>query len=152
MKQRAPASKAKDFAVVADEVRKLAERTTHATREIQETIQAIQSETGSAVSDMQAGTKQVAEGIALADQASQSLSNIVEESDGVSAYVGQIATAIEEQATTGAEVSQHVERISSVIGDYAISTREVARTTTELSSLAEDLRQVVAHFKVECEI
>ncbi|MEN6617686.1 MAG: methyl-accepting chemotaxis protein, partial [Syntrophorhabdus sp.] len=47
------------FAVVADEVRKLAERTTQATKEIGETIVAMQSETKSAVSSMEAGVREV---------------------------------------------------------------------------------------------
>ena len=45
------------FAVVADEVRKLAERTSHATKEISDTIRAMQTETKKAVSSMEEGVR-----------------------------------------------------------------------------------------------
>src|SRR6185369_3587004 len=50
------------FAVVADEVRALAERTTRATKEIGETIKAIQNETKGAVDAMEQGVQQVEAG------------------------------------------------------------------------------------------
>src|SRR5208283_5209068 len=55
------------FAVVADEVRKLAERTTKATKEIASMIKKIQMDTEYAVGAMEEGTKQVDDGIKLAD-------------------------------------------------------------------------------------
>ena len=58
------------FAVVADEVRKLAERTSSATTEIEQMITGIQSDTGNAVSAMNAALPEVEEGIALANHAS----------------------------------------------------------------------------------
>ncbi len=45
------------FAVVADEVRKLAERTSHATKEISDTIRAMQQETKKAVASMEEGSQ-----------------------------------------------------------------------------------------------
>ncbi|MEM7577127.1 MAG: methyl-accepting chemotaxis protein, partial [Planctomycetota bacterium] len=51
------------FAVVADEVRKLADRTTKATDEIAQSIQAIQAETSEAVSRMNGGTEEVRQGV-----------------------------------------------------------------------------------------
>jgi len=56
------------FAVVADEVRKLAERTTKATKEIAGMIKKIQQDTAGAVESMEEGTRQVADGIELADK------------------------------------------------------------------------------------
>ena len=51
------------FAVVADEVRKLAECTTTATKEIAQMIRTVQGETKAAVTAMEAGTRQVEEGV-----------------------------------------------------------------------------------------
>jgi methyl-accepting chemotaxis protein len=57
------------FAVVADEVRKLAERTSSATGEIGQMIQAIQSETRSVCSSMDRGLSEVTQGVELANKA-----------------------------------------------------------------------------------
>ena len=64
------------FAVVADEVRKLAERTSHATGEISAMISAIQGETQSAITSIEAGSGQARNGAELAQQAAQSLERI----------------------------------------------------------------------------
>ncbi|WP_246261775.1 methyl-accepting chemotaxis protein [Azoarcus taiwanensis] len=64
------------FAVVADEVRKLAERTSLATEEIGSMIEAIQSDTSSAVGTMDQALPQVQRGVGLAREAAQTLRNI----------------------------------------------------------------------------
>ena len=65
------------FAVVADEVRKLAEKTSEANKEVVKTIKAIQEGTRKAVSSMESGGKEVEEGTWLANQAGESLREIV---------------------------------------------------------------------------
>jgi methyl-accepting chemotaxis protein len=65
------------FAVVADEVRKLAERTTTSTKEIANMIEAVQNETRLAVQAMEAGTSQVAEGVATTQKAGEALKQII---------------------------------------------------------------------------
>lgn len=51
------------FAIVADEVRRLAERTTMATKEIAAMVKAIQAEVDRTVEAMQAGPRQVEQGV-----------------------------------------------------------------------------------------
>ena len=66
----------KGFAVVADEVRKLAERSSRATKEIAELIAYVQRETEEAVLAMETGSREVAAGTGLADEAGASLEAI----------------------------------------------------------------------------
>ncbi len=66
------------FAVVADEVRKLAEKTTASTNEIGDMIKTIQEESNRAVESMKVGTTDVESGVELANQAGNSLKQIVD--------------------------------------------------------------------------
>jgi methyl-accepting chemotaxis protein len=136
------------FAVVADEVRKLAERTTKATKEIAGMIKAIQLDTTGAVSSMNEGTKQVEEGIKLADRAGSSLDEIVEVSQKVTDMVGQIAAASEEQSSASEQISKNVEGISTVTGETASGVQQIARAAEDLNRLTENLQRLVDRFKL----
>ena len=127
------------FAVVADEVRKLAERTTNATKEIAGMIEAVQGETGEAVTAMQRGTEEVAQGIDNADKAQGSLDAIVEQANAVVDMVHQIAAATEEQSTTSEQISRSVEGISTVSAESADGVTEIARASDDLNRQADTL-------------
>jgi methyl-accepting chemotaxis protein len=137
------------FAVVADEVRKLAERTTKATKEIAEMIKKIQSETVGAVQSMEIGTREVDNGISLADKAGSSLKAIVEVSVKVTDMVSQIAAASEEQSSASEQISKNVEAISSVTNQSAAGTQQIARAAEDLNRLTENLQQLVAAFNLD---
>lgn len=136
------------FAVVADEVRKLAERTTKATKEIAGMIKAIQADTTGAVTSMNEGTKQVDEGIKLADKAGLSLHEIVEVSQRVTDMVSQIAAASEEQSSASEQISKNVEGISSVTNQTAAGVQQIARAAEDLNRLTENLQQLLGRFKL----
>jgi len=139
------------FAVVADEVRKLAERTTKATKEIASMIKKIQVDTRDAVSSMEAGTKQVDEGISLADKAGSSLREIVEVSQKVTDMVTQIAAASEEQSQASEQISRNVEGISNVTNESAMGVQQIAQAADDLNRLTENLQHLVGRFKVKGE-
>lgn len=136
------------FAVVADEVRKLAERTTKATKEIAGMIKKIQQDTAGAVGSMQEGTKQVADGISLADRAGVSLREIVQVSQKVTDMVTQIATASEQQSSAAEQISKNVEAISTVTSQTASGTQQVARAAEDLSRLTETLASLISQFRL----
>ncbi len=89
------------FAVVADEVRKLAERTSQATGEISQMIAAIQDETQSAITSIDAGSGQARKGAELARQASRSLECINQGARETMEKVEAIAHAVVQQSRTG---------------------------------------------------
>jgi methyl-accepting chemotaxis protein len=136
------------FAVVADEVRKLAERTTKATKEIASMIKTIQTDTAGAVTSMGEGTKQVDEGIKLADKAGESLKEIVGISQRVTDMVAQIAAASEQQSSASEQISKNVEAISTVTGETAQGTQQIARAAEDLNRLTENLQQYIDKFKL----
>jgi len=137
------------FAVVADEVRKLAERTTKATKEIAQMIENVQKETGMAVDQMQAGTKQVEAGVATTEKAGASLAEIITAAQQVGDMISQIATASTQQASTAEQVSANVEQIAKITQESAAGAQQSAKACEDLSNLALDLQQVVGQFKLE---
>lgn len=136
------------FAVVADEVRKLAEQTTKATKQIATMVQQIQSDSHGAVRSMANATKQVDEGIVLADRAGTSLHEIVQISQKVTHMVSQIAVANEEQSSTSEQISKNMEAIASVTQQTASGTQQIARAAEDLNRLTEALQHYVSQFKL----
>ncbi len=136
------------FAVVADEVRKLAERTTKATKEIADMIRKIQSDTKDAVASMAEGTKNVSEGIRLADLAGSSLAEIVRISQRVTDMVTEIASASEEQSAAGEQITKNVEAIRSVTGETAMGEQQIARAAEDLNRLTEHLQEMTSKFRL----
>ena len=134
------------FAVVADEVRKLAERTTKATKEIARMINKIQTETQGAVMAMVEGTKEVSNGILLADKAGDSLEEIVNVSQKVTEMVAQIASASEQQSQTSEQIARNVEGISNVTNESALGVQQIAQAADDLNRLTENLQNLVGRF------
>ncbi|MEM1095281.1 MAG: methyl-accepting chemotaxis protein [Bacteroidota bacterium] len=139
------------FAVVADEVRKLAERTTKATEEIAQMINAMQAKAGDAVHAIEAGTAEVEAGMTLADQAGASLSQIVKEVGGTVDLISQIAEASKAQSAASEQIAHNVESISVVTDQTARSVAEIARSSEDLSGLMQDVGTLVARFTVRRE-
>jgi methyl-accepting chemotaxis protein len=139
------------FAVVADEVRKLAERTSGATQEISAMIHRIQAETKSAVTAMQAGTKEVELGVALTTQAGSSLHDIIEMSEQVGDMVTHIATAATQQSAATGEINRSIEQIAQVTASSATGAEQTTSALQDLSGLASNLQQLVGHFRLRAE-
>lgn len=136
------------FAVVADEVRKLAERTQHATKEIAETIESIQTETNLAVNAMGEGTKEVNKGVEKAYQAEGALKEIAGKIKETSDEVDRLATAIEQQSAASSEISLSVENINNSAKEFSSGSQQSAQAAADLDRLAEEMNQLVKQFKI----
>ena len=136
------------FAVVADEVRKLAERTSAATGEIRAMISTIQSETASAVANMEAGNEQVKEGSALAGEAGESLEKINQTAHHTMDMIGEIAKATQEQNTASEEIGRHVGRIAEMAQKNDEIVAGLSGSARSLEDLSLTLKKAVAHFRV----
>jgi methyl-accepting chemotaxis protein len=136
------------FAVVADEVRKLAERTSLATHEIGEMVQAIQHGTGRAVETMQQGVQRVRDGVAMSNRAGESMAQISSGAGEVLTAVREISTALNEQSLASNEIARNIERIAEMAEHNSGSVRETTGTAETLEQLATTLRQQASRFKV----
>lgn len=135
------------FAVVANEVRTLAHRTTEATREIEEMIKEIQTETNSSIHTMGNGKALVDKGVELARRAQAALETIVSASDSGAAMVVTIATASEEQAAVVQDISSGVERMTELTKIADADSELVISEARDLAAIAEDLSNKAEWFK-----
>ena len=136
------------FAVVADEVRKLAERTTKATKEIADTIRAIQGDTKEASESMTQANDMVLKGKEAASDAESVLNQIVSSVNQAMDMIRQIAAASEQQSSGAEEISKNVEAISSVTRETASGAEQMASAAGELTNQTQALRVVVNQFKI----
>ena len=136
------------FAVVADEVRKLAERTSKATKQIVETITAIQDETKQASESMVEARELVKKGKDATERTEKVLHEIVKSFTQAKDMVQEIAIASEEQSSRAEEISKNVEAMSTVIKQSASTSEQMAATAAQLDGRTDILRRVVDRFRL----
>ncbi len=137
------------FAVVADEVRKLAERTTKATKEIAETISAIQKEAQEADNSMIEAKDAVDAGKTLTDELESALVTILNSMKNLTLEIEQVAAASEEQSTTAEQISKNIELINSVTNETSNGITQIAKASEDLQQITENLNNQVGAFKVD---
>jgi len=150
------------FAVVAEEVRKLAEQSQEAAKEITTLISKIQSETESAVTEMNHGTNEVKLGTEVVNNAGRSFEEIFALIDQMSSQIQEISAAIQQMASGSQHIVtsvRDIERISKDIAgqtqtvsaaseEQAASMEEIAASSQALSKLAEELQAAAGKFMV----
>jgi methyl-accepting chemotaxis protein len=114
------------FAVVADEVRKLAERSQRETRAISDLIREVQAGTKDAVTAMALGSTRVEQGTLKADQAGESLGQILTAVEATVGQVSGIAAAAQEVAAGARSVVDSMSSISAVVEESSAATEEMA--------------------------
>ena len=136
------------FAVVADEVKKLAERTTTATKEIAETIKAIQKEAKDANESMGEAKGAVEDGFRLTEETEAVFNKILESTQNLFTEINQVAAASEEQSSGAEQISKNVEGINTVSQQAASSVQQVAHASEDLNRLTENLQALITRFKI----
>ncbi|MFI5895041.1 methyl-accepting chemotaxis protein [Actinoplanes sp. NPDC051513] len=131
----------KGFAVVASEVKDLAQETARATEDISRRVQAIQADTSGAVA------------------AIEEISIVIER---ISEFQTTIASAVEEQTATTAEMNRSVSEAAGGAGEIAQNITGVAeaarmtsqgvtetqQATTEIARMSTELSSLVATFRI----
>ncbi len=136
------------FAVVADEVRKLAERTSQATAEISQMVDAIQDDTRQTVEAMESAAPLVKQGQELATQATAVLTDIQGQASDSLAKAQEVANATQAQATTANEIAGHVENIATMTEETNAAVQSNADAADQLNLLAGKLREDMNYFRV----
>jgi twitching motility protein PilJ len=137
------------FAIVADEVRQLADRAAKASKEIEQIVLQIQSETGSVMTAMEEGTQQVIEGTRLAEQAKRSLEDIIQVSNRIDTLVRSITADTVEQTETSRAVAQVMQSVELTAQETSQEAQRVSGSLQNLVGVARDLLTSVERFRVE---
>jgi twitching motility protein PilJ len=137
------------FAIVADEVRQLADRAAKASKEIEQIVLQIQSETGSVMTAMEEGTQQVIEGTKLAEQAKRSLEDIIQVSSQIDVLVRAITNSTVEQTETARSMAQVMQSVELTAQETSQESQRVSDSLQNLVGVARDLQSSVEKFKVE---
>ncbi len=137
------------FAVVADEVRKLAERTSKATKQIGTMINTIQVETKDAVRAMQSGSKEMEEGIRLADQTGEALQSIVKNAETAASANTENAHAADRQVSVAKDTVQKMQLIAQSASQSAEAVGQIASASEQLNMLTDNLRSLVHQFQLD---
>jgi twitching motility protein PilJ len=137
------------FAIVADEVRQLADRAAKASKEIEQIVLQIQSETGSVMTAMEEGTQQVIEGTKLAEQAKRSLEDIIQVSNRIDVLVRSITADTVEQTETSRAVAQVMQSVELTAQETSQEAQRVSGSLQNLVGVARDLLTSVERFRVE---
>ena len=139
----------KGFVTMAEEVGALATRSATATREIEQLISNIQTETSEVIGAMELGTSQVVAGTQLVEDAQRSLNQITQVSHQIDDLVRSISEATVSQARTSECVAGLMKDIAQVAGRTANSSRQVSKSLQATVQVAEQLQHSVSKFKVE---
>jgi len=149
------------FSVVADEVRKLAEQSSQSAQQIADLITGIQAETNKAVDWMEAGKKDVTEGIGLVTAAGDIFTEIhlavqvvaqqIQEVSGSSRHMmestAQVVQAIEAIATAADSAAAGTQEVSAATEEQLASMEEISASAAALSHMAEELQELIGRFK-----
>jgi len=135
------------FAVVADEVRNLAKHTTQATAEITEMIRTIQNETNSAVASTHAASLQAQQGVILANEAGEALTQINHGARHTMEMIMDIERATDQLSSASNEIAKNIEMISCMARDNSLAIEQTHLAADHLEQLAAGLQNTVARFK-----
>ena len=132
----------KGFAVVANEVKELAKETTKATEDIGQRIAAIQGDTASAV----AAIKQIGAVINQINDISNTIASAVEEQTATTAEMNR---NIAEAAKGSTEIAQNITGVAQAAQSTSGGATQTQSASGELSRMASELQQLVGQFKYE---
>jgi methyl-accepting chemotaxis protein len=131
----------KGFAVVANEVKELAKQTATATEDISRKIEAIQTDTKSAVGAID----QIGQIISQINDLQNTIASAVEEQ---TATTNEIARNASEAARGTDEIARNVTSVSQAARSTSEGAANTLNAAAELAKLAAELQQVVEAAKV----
>jgi methyl-accepting chemotaxis protein len=151
------------FAVVAEEVRKLAEESGEAANRIAGIILEIQNEAEKAVKAMEDGTREVAKGTEIIDEAGRAFQEIIKAINIVNKQIQEMSAASQEMAASAETAIQAIEatteaavnnahaanQISAIVEEQMAGIKEIDAAVDKLGEVIADLEQSIAFFKIQ---
>ncbi|TVM14860.1 chemotaxis protein [Oceanidesulfovibrio indonesiensis] len=137
------------FAVVADEVRKLAEKTMTATKEVGDSISAIQRVADDNVRAMDTAVSELEKATDQSHRSGEALGEIVSGTEESAEQIRSIATAAEEQSAASDEINQSIDEISNIAAETARGVAETTQALSQLASQASVLQNLIEELKAD---
>lgn len=131
------------FAVVADEVRTLASRTQESTKEIEETIQALQAKTRDFMAEMETASSEGESSAHQVNEMFNALQSIESAVINMSDLNTQIATAAEEQSVVVQDVAKNVAKGYEATIETAERANIAYETSEKLSNFNQRLQSAI---------
>ncbi|WP_334159342.1 methyl-accepting chemotaxis protein [Oryzomicrobium sp.] len=132
------------FAVVADEVRKLAERTQHATGDIERRIAEILAATQEALAAVRHGGEQMGGGRDNALAAQERLAAVIREARVIAGLLGDISAGAQAQQERFGDFSSEIATFGHSTGLLSRETQGIAAATSRLDHLMGELDGAMA--------
>lgn len=136
----------KGFSTVADEIRQLADRSVKAVNSIRSIVTDIQSETRSVMAVMEAGTLQVSKGTKLAEEAKESLQNILSVSTVIDRLVNSITIDTLEQTRIAGEITGVITSAELLSRSTATESKQVSQSLENIGFTADMLLECMEKF------
>src|SRR4051794_27118445 len=129
----------KGFAVVANEVKELAQETAKATEDIARRVEAIQADTGAAVTA-------IAEISAIVAQISDRQTTIASAVEEQTATTNEMSRSVQEAADGTGQIAGNITGVSAAADSTTQALTQTRTAVDELSRMAADLRTTVGRF------
>ena len=139
------------FRVVAEEVRRLADRTTEATKDIQQLVNTIQQDTTTVLQSMETSTSEVVNGSELIRMTKANLRSLVQTNQQIDEYLNYISTSTIDQTNTSQEVNQKISGLATLAKNNSTQAQSVVQSLQTLVSEANNLQSSISQFKLESE-
>ena len=136
------------FAVVADEVRKLAERTQHATGEIEQIIGSLQKDTETVSMEMGKSIESVQQGVDNIGETNSGFMQVVTGIKELKSDMMQVTEQVSNQFTTIVKTNDDAQAIVAGVEESSSAVNEIASTVEHLQMRTEQLKNVISRFKV----
>ena len=130
----------KGFAVVASEVKDLAQETSRATEDISKRVEAIQTDTGGAVTAIE----EISRVIARISDFQTTIASAVEEQTATTAEMNRSVT---EAATGTSEIAENITGVAEAARLTSEGVTQTRQATAELARMSADLTALVSNFR-----
>lgn len=136
------------FSVVADEIQKLAQRSSTATRNIEQLVKSIQHNADKASQSMQRSIAELVNGVSIAEDSDIALKKIENVSVGLSELIQNISSSAREQSIVSNNISKLMTVVEEIARDNAEGTLIASDSSNILVSLVDELYNTVEGFKI----